>query len=620
MDDQNLCDIVRKAEKDYVYTTTTMGKYVQWSMHDTIERIDAYLNSKHISGPEDSLGREKPFFNIVTAATNVWYRATDIDRKDIRFVPQSQKSIPLAFVANILLSKWMDENRFGVFLNEWGRSLARYGSTVVKFVEKNGKLIPSVIPWNRFITDPVDFDALPRIEKLYKTEEQLYKLVQTAGYDKDVVDSLCTAISTRKTLDNQVKNENSNFIEIYEVHGELSQAIYKRSKGEKVLEGDDDIYFQQMHVVCYVATGTEDTNGKSQYKDFTLYSGREARDPYMLTHLIKEDGRTLSIGAVEYLFDAQWMQNHNMKNLKDTLDLASKLIFQTSDSSYVGRNVLTAIETGDIMIFAENKPLTRLANDKPDIAALQNFSTMWDNLAQNITSTPDAIRGNTMPSGTPYSLAAFSGAQANSLFEIMTENKGLAIEDMIKEFVIPNLKKTLKNKEEILATLDDAGIHEIDQMYVPRKAVEQYNQQVKKDLLAGVMPQPFDKATAEAGVRQDMNAMGNKRAFIPSDATDADWANLFSDFEWDSIKVEVTNENSDKQAILTTLSSTLQTIASNPMVLQDPNAKMVFNAILTETGKLSPLQLSTTPPPAPQSAPVPAVSPPSVGAGALPTQ
>jgi hypothetical protein len=48
---------------------------------------------------------------------------------------------------------------------------------------------------------------------------------------------------------------------------------------------------------------------------------RERKDPYMITHLIEEDGRTLSIGAVEYLFDAQWMQNHTVKNMKDLLDL-----------------------------------------------------------------------------------------------------------------------------------------------------------------------------------------------------------------------------------------------------------------------------------------------------------
>src|SRR6266567_5232050 len=118
---ESICEIVRKAELNYLQGNTQLGKYVNWSMHDTIERIDAYLNSKHITGETDSLGRDKPFFNIVSAAVNVWYRATDIDRKDIRFVPTNSKSVVLAFVANVFLQNWMNENRFGVFLNQWGR-------------------------------------------------------------------------------------------------------------------------------------------------------------------------------------------------------------------------------------------------------------------------------------------------------------------------------------------------------------------------------------------------------------------------------------------------------------------------------------------------------------------
>lgn len=613
-DDQSLCELVRSAENDYVYNTTTMGKYVQWSMHDTIERIDAYLNSKHISGDTDSLGREKPFFNIVTAATNIWYRATDIDRKDIRFIPQSAQSIPLAFVANVMLQNWMDDNRFGVFLNEWGRSLARYGSSVVKFVEQNGKLIPSVIPWNRIITDPVDFNALPVIEKFYKTEAQLYKMVRENGYDKDAVEKLCNAVKTRKTLDGQTQDNNSNFIELYEINGELSRKIYNQSKGLEVKEEDDDVFFEQMHVVSFVKKGSGDGEG---YQDFTLFSGKSARNPYMLTHLIKEDGRTLAIGSVEYLFDSQWMQNHTMKNMKDTLDLSSKLIFQTADSSYVGRNVLSAIETGDIMIFADNKPLTQINNSKADVTALQNFSGMWNQVAQNITSTPDAIRGNTMPSGTPYSLAAYSGAQANNLFEQMTENKGLALEDMLTEFVIPNLKRRLKNKDEVVAILDDAGIQELDAMYLPKAAINQHNQEFKKAILSGEIPSPYQPDVAQAQLKQDMTQLGNKRFFKPDELDEMQWKEVFSDFEWDSVKVEVTNENADKQAILTTLDSTFKTVASLAGRPMTPDERLIFSTILTETGRVSPLQLASTPPQVP---PVPTASPPVGTEAALPTQ
>lgn len=576
---KTITEIVREAEQNYLQGSVQMSEYVDFDMHDTIETIDAYVNSRHISGETDSLGREKPFFNIVTAAANIWYRATDIDRKDIRILPPKIKDVGMAFIATVLLQDWMKEARFGMFLNEWGRTLARYGSAVVKFVEKDGLLVAMVIPWNRMIVDPINFDALPRIEKIYKTPEQLR---QNSLYDQDAVSALIDAQVSRETLDGNKQDNQSKFIELYEVHGKLPEYMltddieYDETKVE---------YVQQMHVVSFVQEDNE-------FKDFTVYRGREKKDPYMITHLIPEDGRTLSIGAVEHLFNAQWMVNHSTKNIKDTLDLASKLIFQTSDGSYVGRNVLTAIETGQVMIHSANNPLTRLANDKPDIQAFQNFAQQWQNLASEITSTPDAIKGTTMPSGTPYSLGAFLGAQANSLFEQMTENKGLHLEDMMREYIIPHLKKRMDTKKEVVAILNDNEIAEIDAMYVPREATRRYNEEAKRALIEGEIPSPFQKDIAEQGVRQQMSSLGNKRSFAPSELGEKTWKEELKDFEMRAI-VEVTNENTDKQAVLTTLSSLLQTIAGNPAILQDPNARMLFNAVLTETGRISPIQLSS---------------------------
>ena len=607
---ESIHEVIREAEDVYVRGKTNLGRYVSFSMHDTLETIDAYLNSKHISGATDSLNREKPFFNIVTAAVNVWYRATDIDRKNIKFIPTSQSSVVLAFIANIMLQQWMDKNRFGHFLNHWGRELARYGSAIPKFVEKGGELIPSIVTWNRFIPDAVSFDAIPRIEKFYATPAELRK---NDLYDQDVVSKLIDAQSTRKTIDGDQKDTMDNFIEIYEVHGEMDSRLLEDDP-ELNLESKKIKYVQQMHVVSYTAS-----DGEDKFNDFTLYSGREKKDPYMITSLIEEDGRTLAIGAVEYLFDAQWMANHSVKNMKDTLDLASKLIFQTADPRYVGRNVLSSIETGDIFIHEVNKPLTRVANDSPDITAMQNFGAMWQNLGQEITSTPDALRGVTMPSGTPYSLGAFLGGQASSLFEIMVENKGLSIEDMMRNHVIPHLKKQLKNKDEIVGILDDAGVAEIDAMYIPRQAIRNHKKKAIDQIFKSIedpnaqLPQPFDKQKEESQVAEDLGSLGNKRFFRPDELGKKQWSDILSDFQWDNIRVEVTNENVDKQAVLQTLSTVLQTVASNPMMLNDPNAKAVFSAILQETGKISPIQLTTAKPPAPQAGLTPASNPASAG-------
>ena len=351
-------DIIRKQEQDYTSGTTTISEFVEFSLKDNVDKIDAYLNSKHISGSSDSLGREKPFFNIVTAAVNIWYRATDIDRANIRIKSTKSRGHILALLADVHSRAWMRKAHFGGFLNDWGRSLSRYGSALCKFVEKDGELIATVVPWNRLIIDAVDISNGPVIEKLYYTPAQLR---QNKAYDKKMVEDLLDAVTIRKTLGGTSKDTKADFIEVYEVHGEMPLS-YLTDK-----ESDDDTYVQQMHV-CSFVLGEGD-----KYEDYTLLSGRE-KDPYMITHLIKEDGRAMAIGAVEHLFEAQWMVNNNEKAIKDQLDLASKLIFQTSDPDFQGKNAM-AMDTGTVLIHDPNQPLTQLANNSHDISSLMNSKT-----------------------------------------------------------------------------------------------------------------------------------------------------------------------------------------------------------------------------------------------------
>ena len=59
--------------------------------------------------------------------------------------------------------------------------------------------------------------------------------------------------------------------------------------------------------------------------------------------------------------------------------------------------------------------------------------------------------------------------------------------------------------------------------------------------------------------------------------------------EWE-LEVDVTGESFNKGDI-DTLTTVLQTIATNPAVLNDPNAKLIFNKILTLTGAVSPVEI-----------------------------
>jgi hypothetical protein len=584
--EKTIGEIVRKAEQDYTTGTTTISKYVDWSMSENLNKIDAYLNSKHISGSEDSQGREKPFFNIVTAAVNIWFRATDIDRKNIRIKPTKSKDIMGAFVASVFLQEWMRRENFGSFLNDWGRTLARYGSAVVKFVEQDGKLHSMVVPWSRIIVDSIDFENNIKIELLEFTEAQLR---MNENYDQDLVDKLCEAKSARENGSRFKKDNKNDYIKLYEVHG-LLPLSYLTGKDK-----DQDVYVQQMHVISFLAT-----KERGKYDDYTLVSGKEEKDPYMITHLIKEDGRTQSIGAVEHLFEAQWMQNHTVKSIKDQLDLASKLIFQTSDGNYVGQNALSSIENGDIMVHALNQPLTQLSNTSHDITSLQNFGTMWKSLGNEITGISESMLGINPPSGTAWRQTESLLQESHSLFELMTENKGLHIEDMLTTYIIPHIKKTkLSNAKEISGVLEAHNINKVDRAFVKAESAKEAKKQMVDMGIAflegkGQAPTPELQAMVQGQIAGDMQGqlddMGNERYFVPSEDKNVNWKDVFKDLEWE-VECDITGEASDKQAVLATLNTAFSTLAQLNGQPLSPEAKLVFNKILTETGVISPIEL-----------------------------
>jgi hypothetical protein len=187
----------------------------------------------------------------------------------------------------------------------------------------------------------------------------------------------------------------------------------------------------------------------------------------------------------------------------------------------------------------------------------------------------------------------------------MTENKGIHIEEMCTTYILPHLFKQMDTSDEVVLHLESDDIMQIDARFVPREAKRKYLQEFKRMIIDGEIPEEFDQASVEQGVRQDMTEMGNMRSFKPSDIQTKTWKKTLEDLEM-KLVVEVTNEQQDKQAVLQTLASVFQTVASNPAVLQDPNARMIFNTILSETGKISPLQLATV-----------SASPPSDGGAAL---
>lgn len=576
MTKKDIGQIVEEMESNYTSGTgTQMSKYVRTDAYDDINTIYAYLNSKHTTGLKDTLGRDKPFFNIVLSARNIWFRATDIDRKNIMAKPVKEQDTIGAFLLSVHLQDWMRRENFGKFLNSWGLVQAGFNSAVVKFVEKEGRLLASVVPWSRIIYDQINFAANPKIEILELTEQEMFE-----RYDKEKVKELTSTAKARETLDKKKKDNKSGYYKVYEVHGKFPVSCLTGK------ETDEDRYSQQIHIVSFLKNKETKKNDK-----YTLYQGEEQKDPYMLTALLPSDDGSVSFdGAVKNLFDAQWMTNHTAKAIKDQLDLASKIIFQTADQNFVGQNALTAIETGDILLHSENKPLTQI-NNKADITALQSFGGQWQQVAKEINGISDAMLGE-QKSGTAWRQTEALLRENHSLFEIMRENKGLDLEDMMRKFVFPYLKKKMNTSKEVSATLDTHGIKQIEAKYVKNKAIKISNQLIKDQVLSGIIAEQPDISQIEQGIQDGLTEQGAYRFFKPSDLDDKTWKDVLEDIEWET-EVEITDENNDKQATFATLNTALQ-ISANPNFANNPTSQMIVGKLLSESGKITPMEWAET--------------------------
>lgn len=577
-----LHSVIQQQIDNYISEEVTITGAYQFSQYRTIEQIENFMHSKFTSGQTDSRGNPKPFFNITKGKVNIAIRATDIDRKDITMKENGSDDYFRAFVASKYNQELMKKMRLQDYLNEWGEDLPTYGSVVTKVVEKKDGLSIQVMDWQNFICDPVDFDSAPKIEKLTLTPAQL-RMKASEGWDPDCIQDLIEAKrESRKNLKNETVFEDPDYIEVYEVHGLLENSRLKDKSNAK----DNKTYSQQMHVIAW------QVNDKNEREDFTLYKGKEKKDPYSISHWKKTKGRTLGVGVVEDMFQPQIWHNYGAKKIKDQLDLASVTIYQSSDSNLAARNVLNNLQNGDFIIHAVNQPITPVNAAPQGVEGWQAYMEMGKGVAEEVTSTPDAISGDTMPSGTAFRQVALLNTEAHSYFDYITENKGNYLEFLYREYLIPYIMKQLDNTDEIVALLDSHEIEFLDNEVANIAVTEEFKQQT----LAGNIVSPIQLDQLRQSKLADLKKTGAKRYLNPGSST---WKNYFKDFEWDA-DINITGESEDKKTIIDTLFNALQTVAQNPGILQNPVTKMLFMRLLEASDVVSPLEIdaaSTQPTP-----------------------
>jgi hypothetical protein len=582
----NIFQFVRQQRDDYKQKEVSIVDGLAYNQYQVIRRAELYYNSQFETGNKDSLGREKPFYNIVKSRVNLATRATDLDVKDV----QVESDVSDDYVRSFLFAKenrnWMRDSGFAKLLNKMGKTRAKFGGVLVKKTEHNGELEIHVVPWKDVITDQTDIMKGVIIERHFYTPSELKamegvwdnvdKAIRTADEDKD------------ENTEHNATETPGSYIEVFEIHGDLPVAYLKIADGKEPKEEDWYTYQKQVHIVAGVDDIGRDQDDEIIEHGITLFYGKEKNSPYKYLPWDEVDGRGLGVGVIEDSFESQvWTNDAKLKE-RDLLELASKVLYQTPDKK-IGKNVLTDVETGDIITHADNKPLSQVNTLTGNIPVFENSINSWKDQADRTTSTFESNTGENLPSGTPFRLGAIQNQEANSHFVYRLEEMGTFVEEIYTDWVMPYFEKKLKKGHTLASEFSREELDKIDEAYIESQLQEEILKQRERGVLI------TDVEAERQRLKQKMMQTKSHRYLeIP----DEYYKNLKA-----KVRVIITNEQRNKAVLLESLSNILANIIKLPQVFPPAMVKKLLEKIMEISG-ISPIEISSSDAPqAPQIAP-----------------
>jgi len=520
---------------------------------DIIRTIEFYSNNQYLSGNTDSIGREKPFYNVCNYRVTTAKTATDLDVKDIRFEPDSLKFSVQAMMYNKELYKFLKDSNFSKTLNDMGKTRPKYGGLLVKKHEHDGELDIEVVDWVNLDFNPTNIIDNIICETHYMSPSE-FSAKDDVWYKVEEV---------LKLYAKQSKEKQSN-IEIKEYHGDFPESFYPDNEG-----GSDYKYARMSFKVACVGNK----------KCLVDYSYEKDNDYKYLAW--EEVGKSLGRGVVEEGFESQAWTNDAVITMKNALELASKVILYT-DSQKISGNAITGVDHGHIFQMQKGDQLGQLNLGANSMPQYENLIGLWDTQYNKVSSTFDANTGEAPTSGTPYSQTALLNQVANSPFEYQREIWGIFLNEILNDWVKPHLKKKIMKKHYLVSEFDDKELKMIDESISEFEA----KKMLKEALLKGKTMSRQEYLEAKEAIMGAFADIGSKREMdIPQGYLDIEG----------NITANITGELKNKGAILQSLDNIMRTIVSsfNPNtgqfgVLQDP----ILNEIMGQIVELSGVPLS----------------------------
>lgn len=488
----------------------------QFNHHETVNRVDSYMNDQYVDSVEDD---DRIFWNLSNHRIIHFAKNIDLDTKNFVPTAEGETNFFQAWIARIKLLKWMAETLFAVLLNDLAESTAAYGSTLWKEVETDEGVKLQECELKNLFFDPLCkiIQDVPVVEVHYLTE------LQIRGKSWNNIEQI---------LENAEKDETDDG---------LTQYIINERWGEFQKEGEDKPKY--MHYIVAGAGNKETIAVEDEEKKENM--------PYRDFHIGRWKGRWLRIGIVERLFNLQVRINTLVNQNAKTTEIASLLLLKTSTAETNG-NVLTDLISGDII---NDSDLQQIGIDNRALAGFLREMELIEMQADKICMTPEVVQGETMPSSTTFRGMAILSNAAKSTFRFVKESIAEKVSEVLLKKILPKVVVDW-NKECLVEIMDnDMDIQLYDEAIITS---------VKKEFLAtkvakGVYVTEQELQQLEDRVRREIETKGRKIKLGKN----------FFNFKF-GLKFNPTGESTDKSQQNDAYFNAITLVLKNPAITNIP--------------------------------------------------
>jgi len=424
---------------------------VPFSQFRLVKRISLYENQVYPRGKVDSQNNYKYWYDIITPRVNDEVKNIDFDRKNIMFYSDSYMDRVAVYLSNLRLRGWMQETGQGEELNDAVEEFSAWGNVVWKKIKGGYERV-----------DLKNFYVLNQTAKSLQESAVIerHTLTQSDLREKEGVwkniDKVIADCSNREfssTRDSKTSITTNPQYEIYERNGEISTKALNEAQGKT--GGSNDNYVLAKVIVA----GISKYGRRAKY---VLFAEKLDEMPYREAHRGRYKGKWFREGLYEMLFDCQTRANELGNQIARGLEWASKTIFKTSDTTFY-QNVLTDMRNGDILKAREFSQI------EVRMQGLDQLMVDWNrNLqtADRLSNSYEVVRGETLPSNTPFRLGAMMDQNANKLFDFLRGKLALGFQCLIEDWVLPDLLKDLRAKKVIDLTNSEENLKDYYEMVV----------------------------------------------------------------------------------------------------------------------------------------------------------